>query len=156
MSKRKAPPSPPRLPEAQALSAYCHHCFANPGDPCRNYLGQAKPPCRDRGHAQATPAPTTKPRGLFDAPEAEPTTSHTGGPHDMGAEEPGQETPPEGEAPGYPFATPPDNGPWRFEIGDQTFAPHPDGIYRNLYDLNDEREFEWTGETVKELKGVHP
>jgi len=64
--KRKAPPSPPRLAEAEALAAYCHECFVNPGEPCRNYLGHAKPPCRARGQA-STPKPAAPVRGLFDA-----------------------------------------------------------------------------------------
>jgi hypothetical protein len=67
--KPKAPPSPPRLPEAEALAAYCHDCFANPGEPCRNYLGQRKPPCRTRG--QKAPAPPARNVGLFDQPEPE-------------------------------------------------------------------------------------
>lgn len=80
--KRTARPSPPRLPQAEALAAYCHECFVNPGEPCTNYKGHAKEPCRLRGHRAQVP--TAPPRGLFDAP----------------AEEPAEDTPPDEPATG--------------------------------------------------------
>jgi hypothetical protein len=80
--KKLAKPSPPRLPQAEAMAAYCRECFVNPGEPCQNYKGQAKPPCRSRGQVTAPKAATIVEPDLFAvlADEAEHTCDNADAP----------------------------------------------------------------------------
>jgi hypothetical protein len=100
------------LPQAEALAAYCHECFVNPGEPCTNYKGHAKEPCRLRGHRAQVP--TAPPRGLFDAPAEEPAEAD-------------QETPPDEPAPAEEPIEPAPGNRWTLH--------HPLAIPAEIVDL---------------------
>lgn len=42
---------------SEGVKEACRRCRAAAGEPCRNYLGQCKPLCKERG----TPAPKPEP-----------------------------------------------------------------------------------------------